>query len=181
MLGQLQKTNMDRVFDTLDVTSDGHLSADDFQALAQRMRNLRPNMDAELAAEIDDAFTSWWEHFRKAADTDGDGRISREEFISAVDHGLQNDPAYADRMVKVSQVTFRAADAEGDGYLTPQQVTRIYEAYGVDAQHSKETVARLDRDSDGRISVDEFVQAAREVYLSNDPTAPGVVMFGPVA
>ncbi|MEK8146494.1 EF-hand domain-containing protein [Streptomyces sp. M10(2022)] len=172
MLGQIQKTNMDRVFDTLDVTSDGHISADDFKILAQRMRALRPNMPTKLAAEIDEAFTSWWEGFRSAADTDGDGQITREEFIAAVEHGLENDPTYADRMVKVSEVTFRAADTEGDEYLNPLQIERIYRAFGVNEQHSTETIARLDRNGDGRISVDEYVQAAREVYLSNDPKAP---------
>jgi len=181
MLGTIQKTNLNRVFDTLDVTSTGHLDASDFQTLAQRMRALRPDMDQQTQKDIDQAFTDWWETFRDATDTDTDGQISRDEFIGAVDRGLQNDPAYVERMVHVSQVTFRAADIEGNGRLTPEQVERLYHAFGVNTAYSSDTFARIDSNGDGSVTIEEYVQAAREVYLSNDPTAPGAVMFGPTA
>jgi len=181
MLGTIQKTNLNRVFDTLDVTGDGHLDASDFQSLAQRMHTLRPNMDAPLQQEIDKAFTDWWETFRDATDTDHDGRIERDEFLGAVERGLQNDPKYVERMVEVSKVTFRAADVEGDGQLTSEQVERLYHAFGVDTAYSADTFHRIDTDGSGSITIEEFVQAAREVYLSNDPSAPGAVMFGPTA
>jgi Ca2+-binding EF-hand superfamily protein len=179
MLGQVQRTNLNRVFDTLDLTGDGFISQDDFASLAQRMRSLRPGLDHQLAAEIDQAFSGWWQHF-STADTDGDGQVSREEFLNAVENGLQKQPGFADQMVRVSQVTFRAADIEGNGQLTREQVRNIYRAYGVDEEHSAATFERLDRDGDGVITVDEYVQAARDVYLSDDENAPGAVMFGPV-
>ncbi|MDQ1031676.1 hypothetical protein QF035_009258 [Streptomyces umbrinus] len=130
MLGQVQKTNMDRVFDTLDVTRDGVVGADDFQITAQRMRSLRPNIDPQVLAEIEETFTAWWETIRDAADADGDGQITREEFVTASARGLEKDPAYVDKMVKVSEVTFRAADEEGDGQLTPLQVDAVDRTYG---------------------------------------------------
>ncbi|MCZ0989200.1 EF-hand domain-containing protein [Streptomyces diastatochromogenes] len=180
MLGNVQQTNLDRVFDTLDVTRDGAISKADFQIMAQRMRALRPAMDAKLATEIDETFDAWWEAIRRAADADGNGEITREEFVAAIAQGLENDPEYVDKMVKVSVVTFNAADEEGDGRLTPLQVERIYRAYGVNEQLSSETFSRIDLNGDGFVSVDEFVRAARDVYSSNDPEAPGVVMFGPL-
>ncbi|MFZ3499161.1 EF-hand domain-containing protein [Streptomyces sp. 5.8] len=178
MLGQLQRTNLNHVFDTLDLTRDGFLTVDDFTTLAQRMRGLRPAMDGRLAADIDEAFTSWWEVFRSAADKDGDGKITRDEFLTAVEEGLQNDPAYADRMARVCEVTFAAADTNEDGQLSASEVQQIYRAYGVDEKISAETFARLDRDGNGWISVEEFVQASRDVYLSNDADAPGTALFG---
>src|ERR1700754_2151700 len=178
MLGPIQQTNMNREFDTLDVTNDGFIEAADFQILAGRMENLRPDIDEKVTAEIDNAFTDWWKTLRVVADIDHDGRIGREEFVAAVEKGMQEDPNWVEKMVKGSKVTFRAADVEGDGFLTPDQVTQIYRAYGVDEQHSAGTVERIDLNRDGRISIDEYVQAAREVYQSNDPTAPGAVMFG---
>lgn len=181
MLGTVQQTNLNRVFDALDITGDGDISADDFQALARNVRAVRDDVDTELAAEIDQAFSDWWEIFRAAADSDGDGRVSREEFILAVDNGLQNDPKYIDRMMHVSEVAFHAADTDGTGRLTPTQVERIYEAFGVDSRFSAETFSRIDRDGDGFITIDELLQASRDVYRSNDPEAAGVVLFGPVS
>ncbi|MFF4835324.1 hypothetical protein [Streptomyces sp. NPDC001315] len=81
-------------------------------------------------------------------------------------------------MVKVSEVTFAAADAEGDGRLTPLQIERI--DFGVNGQLSAETFARIDRNGDGFVSVEKFARAARDVYSSNDPQMPGAVMFGPL-
>jgi Ca2+-binding EF-hand superfamily protein len=181
MLGTIQKTNLNRVFDTLDVTGDGYLDASDFQTLAQRMRTLRADMDQQTQKDIDKAFTDWWKTFRDASDTDKDGQITRDEFIGAVDRGLQNDPEFIERMVHVSKITFRAADVEGNGRLTPEQVERLYHAFGVNTEYSADTFQRIDSNGDGTVTVEEYVQAAREVYLSNDPTAPGTVMFGPTA
>ncbi len=150
------------------------------EIMAQRMRAMRPSMDTKLATQIDETFDAWWETIRKAADADGNGEITREEFVAAIAKGLESDPQYVDKMVKVSEVTFRAADEEGDGKLTPLQIERIYRAYGVNERLSTETFARIDRNGDGYVSIDEFVRAARDVYSSNDPEAPGAVMFGPL-
>ncbi|MDV9190561.1 EF-hand domain-containing protein [Streptomyces sp. SR27] len=56
----------------------------------------------------------------------------------------------------------------------------IYRALGVDGNLSAETFARIDLNGDGFVSVDEFVNAARDVWSSNDPKAAGAVMFGPL-
>lgn len=181
MLGPVQKTNLDRVFDTLDITRDGVIGADDFRTMAQRMSTLRPGMEPGQIAEIQETFATWWDTIRRAADVDGDGEISREEFVAAAARGLDQDPAYVDKMIRVSVVTFRAADEEGDGLLTRPQVERIYRAFGVDESLSAQTFDRIDVNGDGFVSVDEFVSAARDVWSNDDPSAPGAVMFGPLA
>lgn len=178
MLGTVQKTNMNRVFDTLDTIGNGVIEADDFTTMAQRMRAVNPAMDQQTQAEIDQAFAEWWETFRTATDTDADGQITRDEFLTAVERGIDNDPRWIERMVNVSKVVFHAADTEGNGQLTHEQVDRIYQAFGVDDSNSTETFARIDSDGSGTIGVEEYIQAAREVYQTNDPAAPGAVMFG---
>ncbi|MFE7413090.1 EF-hand domain-containing protein, partial [Streptomyces laurentii] len=166
MLGQVQKSNIDRVFDTLDVTRDGVIGADDFRTMAQRMVALRVHMEPRLLAEIQGTFAAWWETIRQAADVEGNGHISREEFTAAAARGLDQDPEYVDKMIRVSEVTFRAADEEGDGLLTRSQVERIYQAFGVDEALSAETFRRIDLNGDGTVSIEEFVSAARDVWTA---------------
>ncbi|MGE7384585.1 EF-hand domain-containing protein [Streptomyces sp. NPDC004126] len=179
MLGTVQRTNMNRMFDTIDVSGDGVISKADFEIMAQRVRGMSPSMDADLAAEIDDAFDAWWEAIRVAADADGNGEVSREEFVAAIENGLENDADYGDTMVRHAELTFRAADEDGDGRLTPVEMERIYRAFGLNEQFSEDVFARIDLDGDGYVSVDECVRATRDLYSSNDPQSPGAIVYGP--
>jgi hypothetical protein len=47
---------------------------------ADRLRALRPDLDDKLASELRKTFDARWETIRRAADGDGDGRVTREEF-----------------------------------------------------------------------------------------------------
>ncbi|MFE7528363.1 EF-hand domain-containing protein [Kitasatospora sp. NPDC057542] len=180
MLGTLQKTNINRQFDILDITHDGFISEDDFQTLARNVRGLRDDLDPKTAAKIDKAFADWWKHFQRVADSDGDGKVTREEFLAAIEHGMDQDRDYVDQMVIVPRIIFQTADTDGTGELTHAQMARVYKAIGINAKFSKEMFDRIDLDGNGRISLDEFLQTARDVYLNNDPNAASAVAYGPV-
>lgn len=126
------------------------------------------------------------EAFRNA-DTDGDGRLSREEFIKA-------------RTADMEQV-FTRMDENGDGFVDPTEARRFAESMrsgqgGRDGGGSSERgprpdgemprpragdggedpFARLDRDGDGQLSRDEFqagMARLREFMQRNGGGMPG--------
>lgn len=88
------------------------------------------------------------------ADEDGDGVIDRAEFI--------------DRTVEV----FYAADANKDGYLSPEELER-----GV---LTPQDFTHADRNGDGRISLSEFLWARDALFDEADTNGDGVLQLDEV-
>jgi Ca2+-binding EF-hand superfamily protein len=78
-------------FDEIDTNKDNQVSAEELRAFHTKMRGEHANKRGD--------------HWKKL-DTDGDGRISREEAKAA--------PRLAEH--------FGAIDANGDGYITPEEM-----------------------------------------------------------
>ncbi|MBZ4321411.1 EF-hand domain-containing protein [Streptomyces huiliensis] len=178
MLGEIQQSNADQVFSTLDTTRDGVIGKDDFQRLAQRVCAMLPNVDAAQAEEIDTSVAAWWNYFREAADSDGDGKVTRQEFLAAVESGVERGQEYIDRFERVARAMIAAADTDGDGLLDSEEIQRLGEAWEIQETHHVETFRRVDSNGDGRISVDEAVQAACDIFLTQDRTSPGATLLG---
>ena len=98
-------------FERMDHNSDGRLSVGEFKGRGRRMR-----MEME--------------RFRRLADRDADGALSREEMLEGMRQRL------------------RDMDADKDGSLTREEIHAHRKL-----QHFQE----LDRDQDGRLSREEFL------------------------
>ena len=63
-------------------------------------------------------------------------------------------PDNLQRHKQAAESEFRAADTNGDGYLSQDEMRNRF-------PHVAKEFARIDRDGDGRVSFQEFVQAKR--------------------
>jgi len=134
------------------------------------MLKKREEMRAEKALET--AF--------KKADTDGDGKLSVDEYYTVLkDHNINTTKEEILRLIEVSDAGFvtpasflgrgRPADTEGraerafniidknhDGYITKQEMAAV--AKRLSQQQIEAVFARNDKDQDGRLSKKEFTE-----------------------
>jgi len=105
---------------------------------------------------------AFFQHMLQKMDTNGDGRISEQEFLAAsaarfktIDSAnsgrvdaqqMLNSPAAVERVQKRAQSMVRRLDKAGNGYITQDEVIAAAQKH----------FARMDKNADGKLTPDEF-------------------------
>jgi Ca2+-binding EF-hand superfamily protein len=176
MMNDVKSQKFDILFNWFDQGGDRKLSHDDFQAMAALFTKLAPEDDHANAAGIRNAFEEWWQLLVKHGDTDNDGKLSREEFITIMGANVTAPEHFERAVLAIIDSLMKALDTNDNKVLSRDEYVRMYAALGIPPEHAGEAFQKLDRDGDGVISHEEFRMAISEFYLSPDPNAPGTVM-----
>lgn len=103
----------------LDQTGDGHLDWPDLAAMARELAT-RLDLDEPEETRLYDAFAAWWRERQAALDTDGDGRVSADEYAAAV-------PSLAGpALIRVAEVLFDATDKDGSGAIDADEHRTLF-------------------------------------------------------
>lgn len=103
----------------LDQTGDGYLDWPDLAAMARELAG-RLDLDEPQETRLYDAYAAWWRELQSALDTDGDGRVSRQEYAAAV-------PALAGpALIRVAEVLFDATDTDGDQSIDADEYRALF-------------------------------------------------------
>ncbi|MBT2381924.1 DUF2236 domain-containing protein [Streptomyces sp. ISL-111] len=103
----------------LDQTGDGHLDWPDLAAMARELAT-RLDLDEPEETRLYDAFAAWWRELQAALDTDGDGRVSADEYAAAV-------PSLAGpALIHVAEVLFDATDKDGSGTIDADEHRTLF-------------------------------------------------------
>lgn len=103
----------------LDQTGDGYLDWPDLAAMAREL-STRLDLDEPEETRLYDAFAAWWRELQAALDTDGDGRVSADEYAAAI-------PALAGpALIRVAEVLFDATDKDGSGSIDADEHRTLF-------------------------------------------------------
>lgn len=106
-------------YQVLDQTGDGHLDWPDLAAMARELAT-RLDLDEPEETRLYDAFAAWWRELQAALDTDGDGRVSADEYAAAV-------PSLAGpALIRVAEVLFDATDKDGSGTIDADEHRTLF-------------------------------------------------------
>ncbi|MGH8791202.1 MAG: EF-hand domain-containing protein [Stackebrandtia sp.] len=168
-----------RRFELMDADHDGQLEREDYEALAERLvQGLDAPPESPKARAVQDTYGRFWDEYISRMDADGDGKVTKQEYIKAIDRQSFDQAAF-DRAFKPHfQAVARLCDTDDDGMVSREEFARMMRVHGVSAQEASASFEQIDQDHDGTLSVDELVNAARNYYLSDEPDVPGSSFFG---
>ncbi|MFF3070862.1 oxygenase MpaB family protein [Kitasatospora sp. NPDC057936] len=174
-----RRPRLDRFFrEVLDQTGDGRLTVHDLRAMAHNVC-WQLELDDAGEAAVHTAFEGWWEQLRESMDADGDGEVSREEFVAATIAGCDRDPAYLEAgLLPALRAVFTAADTDGNGHLDADEYRAVFGGPRVHPAELSHGFRQLDTDGDGRITLDEFLRGFTAFFTARAPSTPGTWLLG---
>ncbi|ROO86843.1 Ca2+-binding EF-hand superfamily protein [Actinocorallia herbida] len=167
-MNDTQRQRFDRIFDFLDTDGSGAIGREDFEALAQHIlaaTGTAPN--SPKARALHDAYRKGWEALSDAADLDGDGRVTRQEFLSRIADPDEGEHSVRRAIDVVGQAEFQAIDADDDGTISHDELQRVLVVRGASGQQAATAFHGLDTDGDGYISLNEYRRAWESFYRAD--------------
>lgn len=131
------------------------------------------------ADALQKSILEYWKRLFVPMDTDGDGVVSRDEFLAGF-VSLENRPDDYARVVTPSAKVFVAtADVDGDGELDKSEFKRLFQSsFALSDEDIDVSFADIDTDGSGSISTDELRAAIRVFHSSTDPNDRGHRLLG---
>jgi Ca2+-binding EF-hand superfamily protein len=179
-VSELQQRKLQRRFQRLDVNGDGYIDQQDYERISQRLGDLLGDKHPVALVRLHDAYDALWERLRAKWDADGDGRITAEEFVTAVGGSVTSRGREGyDRCVRpVVDACLEVLDDNDDGYVSRREFEVLGESTNVTADEIEETFRLMDADGDGRISAAELHEAVYQFYCDDDAQAVGNLLWG---
>ncbi|RWR85448.1 calcium-dependent protein kinase 1 [Cinnamomum micranthum f. kanehirae] len=137
-LSEEEIAGLKEMFNMIDADNSGHIT---FEELKSGLKRVGANLkESEIYSLME------------AADIDSSGTIDYKEFIAATLH--LNKIEREDHLF----AAFSYFDKDGSGYITPDELQRACEEFGIGDFRLEEMIKDVDKDNDGRIDYNEFVE-----------------------
>lgn len=178
-MSQLLDRKLKHFFTLMDRDRSGTLELNDYLTTADSVSSAFGI--AEGSAEHNElrrAFTRFWEDIVKPMDTDGNGHVSFEEYLTAYHAGVRDDAQGYERMKPISDAILTITDTESNGKITEDNFALALSGYGVPEPDGRAAFTALDQDRNGFLTPDELQKAIEEYFLGTDPELPGNTLFG---
>lgn len=182
MLTDLQTSKLTRYFRLYDVDDDGRVARPDFERVVENVRQLHGAQEGSADHRgLREGYLARWRSLAASADVDQDGGVDLAEWLAYWDGVLADDARYDAEVSEVAGRLFEVFDTDEDGVLGADEFVNFYAVYGLKSALARQVFLDLDADGDGRLTLVELVDMARQFYRSDDPEAPGNRLFGPIA
>ena len=175
----IQKMKTQFVWD--DVNGDGYITADDFASWIREMAKLFPDMTEEQRKTLEAKHGRVWGDLLDGDGKGPDYKVTESMFIEKFFNVVSKDGA-EDMMRKEWNNNFTVMDVNKDGVISKAEHRRFFEARKqLNPNVAIVAFSAIDKDMDGFISRDEFVEVALDHFFNfSDETKPSKHFFGPL-
>ncbi|MEI6427127.1 MAG: EF-hand domain-containing protein [Pseudanabaena sp. ELA607] len=197
MLSDLQKRKLTKLFTMYDACNFGVLKLSDFESLAHRLAELRDWKPGTSNYEhITSQFLMLWNRMRGDIKIKSSGTVAHQGMYEVIDSQTRHeinldewfnyydltlsDESNRDKILSLITSLFSVIDTDDSGNLDKKEWTNFFRVYNIPVVYAEETFAKIDRDGDGVLSMDEILETVQDFYYSSDSNAAGNYMFGPI-
>ncbi|XP_075976114.1 sarcoplasmic calcium-binding protein 2 [Anticarsia gemmatalis] len=161
-----------------DVNQSGTIERKDFELAIEKICHLRGWKPGDPKnTETHEIMIKIWDGLRKRADSNKDGQVSVEEWVSMWNDYAQNPSAALKWQQLYAQFMFQLEDASADGTIDSDEFTTVCSSYGIDPQECKVAFTKMAKGKSS-VSWEEFQELWKEYFSTEDPNAPGNFIFG---
>jgi len=158
-----------KLFHIFDTNKDGVLEESDCELAAENLIKIT-KLDEVQAKRIRNKFLTAW---RKLLG--GQVKVTPEAFVKGLkDAGRER---LMSEIAIVCSAMFDAMDYSGDGTIEVKELGAFLQAFQIEVD-AAETFKLLDKDSDGKITADEYLQASVEYFTHGHEHCHSKHLFG---
>ncbi|XP_004926654.1 calexcitin-2 [Bombyx mori] len=175
MVSDFRKKKLLHVFTAFfDTNGSGTIDKKDFELAIERISKSRgwSAGDAQYK-EVQDTLLKVWDGL-SSADTDNDGQVSKEEWISLWEKFSSSPSDWQNLYCKF---IFQLEDASNDGSIDSEEFSSVYASFGLDKAEAASAFQKLSKGKSS-VSFAEFQELFKEYFASEDVNAPGNFVFG---
>jgi Ca2+-binding EF-hand superfamily protein len=177
-ISDLRRRKLEKSYGSIDVDQDGVIDELDVTALSQiwcDTYDLAPRSPAWR--KIHGQGQQMFRGMAGSVDADGIRRVTLDDWLN-----WATKPEFVEFVerdaIPYSMAVFSAADKDEDGKINAAEMMAAQIRGGMSEKETADAFGVLDTDGDGYVTYDEYVAAARDFYLSEDPEARGNYIAG---
>ncbi|WP_330181538.1 patatin-like phospholipase family protein [Nocardia sp. NBC_01503] len=168
-----------RFFDLFDHDGDQRVSSAEYTAAADRICvAFACPPESATGTRLHTAIAEFWAGLCREAGTDPRGQLNRDQYVDALARLTTNPADYDKHVLPAIAAILAAADHDRDAVLNVDELHHLLTALGVDTSGIHAVSLRLDTNNDGVLSLDELDEAFADYFTSEEPGAPGNLLFG---
>ncbi|XP_026749592.2 calexcitin-2-like [Galleria mellonella] len=179
MVSEFRRKKFQHVFTVFfDTNKSGNIDKKDFELAIANITKLRGwNAGDAKYNEVRDTLLKIWDGLQSRADSNKDGEVSFDEWVSICDEYAKNPTAAPEWLRIYSKFIFQLEDASNDGSIDSEEFSSVYASFGL---NKNEAVTAFQKMSRGKSNVSwaEFQELWKEYFTSEDVNAPGNFIFG---
>lgn len=157
------------VFSLFDADGNGYIEPADFELMGRRVVAAVPAAGDDAKERLLGAFRRYWETLSSELDTDGDGRVSPEEFTAVVLNPQRFDPT----VDEFAQALAAMGDPDGDGLVGRADFVALMTAIGFERPNIEALFDAFGPVGGDRVPVATWAEGIRDYYRPDKAGIPG--------
>ncbi|GAU71069.1 hypothetical protein SSP35_26_00410 [Streptomyces sp. NBRC 110611] len=177
----LLNQKIDVCFGHIDADRNGTVDREDLFTLGARLlAEFGESATSPKGTLLMNGMVTFWTAIASAADADGDGRLTPEEYRTGMKGAfITSAEGFSQAFRPMLEAVCKLLDTDGDGEVDEKEFQAWQRVFRTAEEDRAAAFQALDADGSGKLSVGELLDAMHQYYTSTDPNAPGNVLYGP--